>query len=217
MIIMFKRNKPIKILPGFLIIAFSGILLSILLIRPVGSHPHVFIETGLVVQLSDEGITGFWQHWAFDEYFSAWVIDDFDTDKDGKFSDEELKHVYEGTFTYIKQHGYFTRVLKSDKEIPVTKIENFSVQIKDNRVIYSFFVPLEIKISQSAQDIIIAVYDESFYCHIFFPPDEVGFDGNPSSWKIEYTTQELPEFSFYFGFLIPAAVKLSITPLCSES
>lgn len=196
-----------------MIFNFSGILLSFLLIQPVASHPHVFIETRMVVELNDHGIKGFWQHWAFDEYFSAWVIEDFDTNRDGKFCDDELKIIFEQTFESIKEYGYFTRVLLGDREIPVTSIENFSVEIKENRTVYSFFVPLDIKISKDPKDIFITVYDESFYCHIFFPFAEVGFKGNRLNWAIEYTTQELPEFSFYFGFLIPTAIKLSITPL----
>lgn len=54
------------------------------------SHPHVFIEVRIEVELDARGIEGIWQHWTFDEYFSAWIIEEFDTDGDGKFSDEEL-------------------------------------------------------------------------------------------------------------------------------
>jgi ABC-type uncharacterized transport system substrate-binding protein len=210
---MFLGQKMLKNIFRSFILYFSVILLSFMMIQPVASHPHVFIDTKIFIELNEEGIEGFWQHWAFDEYFSAWVIEEFDTDRDGKFNDDELKIVYERTLVGIKENGYFTRVLVGDTEIPVTGIEKFSVEIKENRTVYSFFVPLEIKIYQSTKDVFITVYDESFYCHVFFPPNELGFNGNRLNWAIEYATQELPQFSFYFGFLIPTAVKLSITPL----
>ncbi|WP_028575664.1 DUF1007 family protein [Desulfonatronovibrio hydrogenovorans] len=195
-----------------LFIILSGLVALVLSFKPVFSHPHVFVESELEIELDQKGIKGFWQHWSFDEYFSAWVIDEYDTDKDGQFSPEETQRLYQEAFKNLKNHGYFTRVLNNGQEIPVREIQNFSVRIENNMAVYSFFVPLNISIDSSTKDIFIAVYDESFYCQIFFPPQEVEFRGSTAEWKTSVTTQKMPELTYYFGFVTPVAVRVSIVP-----
>lgn len=193
------------------IIIILGIAALILSARPCFSHPHVFVESRLEIELGDKGVTGIWHHWTFDEFFSAWIIDEFDLDGDGLFSPEETENLYQEAFKNLETYGFWTRVLVGSSEIPVTRIENFTVEINDNMATYSFFVPLNIPVA-SRTDISIAVFDKDFYCQIFFPPKDVGFKGNVSAWEIDYVTREMPDLTYYFGFITPVAVKLSIAP-----
>jgi ABC-type uncharacterized transport system substrate-binding protein len=207
---MFNR-KPIKAPFSRIFFAFMGIVALFLLPGKSSSHPHVFIESELEIELGVQDIKGIWHHWTFDEYFSAWIIDEFDLDGDGLFSPEETENLYQEAFKNLETYGFWTRVLEGSREIPVTRIENFTVLINDNKAVYSFFVPLDIPVV-SGTDIFIAVYDEDFYCQIFFPPGDITFKGNTSKWKIDYDTQKMPELTYYFGFITPVAVRVSITP-----
>jgi ABC-type uncharacterized transport system substrate-binding protein len=175
------------------------------------AHPHVFIQSKLEVEMDDKGIRGVWHHWSFDEYFSAWIIDEYDTDGDGHLSPEETSRLYEEAFKNLESYGFWTRVLNGEKEIIVDSLEDFSVEIRDHIATYTFFLPLNIPVS-SPSEIFIAVFDEDFYCQIFFPPSEVQFKGDTSAWTIDYTNKKMPEMTYYFGFITPVAVKLSITP-----
>jgi ABC-type uncharacterized transport system substrate-binding protein len=194
-----------------IIIAFLGIMALFLLPAKSSSHPHVFIESELEVELGEQGIKGVWHHWTFDEYFSAWIIDEFDLDGDGLFSPDETENLYQEAFKNLEAYGFWTRVLEGSREIPVTRIENFTVQLNNNKAIYSFFVPLDIDIN-SESEVFIAVYDEDFYCQIFFPPGDVSFIGDTSKWNVDYDTQKMPELTYYFGFITPVAVRVSIAP-----
>jgi len=175
------------------------------------AHPHVFIETEMEIKLGEQGISGIWQHWTFDEFFSAWVADEFDQNRDGRFSAEETRKLYEEAFKNLKQYGFWTRVIIKDRQIPVERIEQFSVEMVNNQARYSFFLPLDISVTTHTE-VFIAVYDHDFYCQIFFPPREVGFLGNLSPWKIDHSTRKMPELTYYFGFITPVAVKISIAP-----
>ncbi|MBR9981833.1 MAG: DUF1007 family protein [Desulfatitalea sp.] len=175
------------------------------------SHPHVFIEVRIEVELDARGIKGIWQHWTFDEYFSAWIIEEFDTDGDGKFSDEELPIVFEQSFHNLAKHGYYTKILVGDRQIPVNHIEHFSVAIENNHTIYSFFTSLNIAIEPDTPPVVVAVYDEDFYCHVFFPKGDTQFKGDVARWKIQHTTRQLPELAYYFGFMTPTAIQLTLT------
>ncbi len=150
-----------------------GIMALIFQAQTCLAHPHVFIESELEIELGDEGVRGLWLHWTFDEYFSAWIIDEYDQNKDGRFSPEETQKLYEEAFKNLKNYGFWTRVFKGSRDIPVTRIENFTVKLRDHQATYSFFVPLDIAFTQESEDLFILSYDEDFYCQIFFPPAEV--------------------------------------------
>jgi ABC-type uncharacterized transport system substrate-binding protein len=175
------------------------------------AHPHEFIDTRLVVHLDDRGIDGFHQYWTFDELFSAWIKEDFDLDKDGRFNAAELETLYEQTFSNLENYGFFTRVLYRGKEIPVTQVQDFFVEIKNGRAVYSFFVPLAMDIPET-REIVIAVYDETFYTQIMFPPEKIEFKGDLEGWRIDTASRKMPEFRFYYGMLIPTAVQITIGP-----
>lgn len=207
---MFNK-KSTKAPLSRIIIALLGIMALFMLPGKSSSHPHVFIESELEIEMGEQGIKGIWHHWTFDEYFSAWIIDEFDQDNDGQFSPEETEKLYQEAFKNLETYGFWTRVLKSGEEIPVSGIENFTVRLANDKATYSFFVPLDININ-SDSEVFIAVYDKDFYCQIFFPPKDISFKGNTSKWKVDYDTQKMPELTYYFGFITPVAVRVSISP-----
>lgn len=176
------------------------------------SHPHVFIDTEVKVELDDKGLKGIGLSWFFDEFFSSWIIDEFDADKDGAFSEEEQRNIYEQAFTNLEHYGYFTRIFAAGQEVPVTRVERFSARIEQDRIVYSFFIPLGIDISKSSSEILIAVYDESFYCFIEYPPESIRVSGNGTSWKVDHATRTMIELAYYFGMVTPTALQLTITP-----
>lgn len=176
------------------------------------AHPHVFIESELEIELGEEGVKGLWHRWTFDEYFSAWIVDEYDTNKDGQFSPEETQKLYEEAFKNLKHYGFWTTVLKGNRDVPVTRIENFTVKMRDHQATYSFFIPLDIDFTPDSEDLFILVYDKDFYCQIFFPPAEISFTGEINRWNTEHTTQKMPELTYYFGFVTPVAVRVSLSP-----
>ncbi len=193
-----------------------GLLLLGLHVSSTGqalAHPHVFLETEIEIEFNEQGLKGIWQEWTFDEYQSSWIINQYNFDQEGEISSQELDRLYQETFENLKHHDFFTRLMIDDEKIPATEIQHFSAKIKDGLAIYSFFVPFELEINQNQQEIFILVYDDSYFCQVFFPPEEIDFKGDTSSWKIDYTTQKKSELTFYFGMVTPEAIKLNITPL----
>lgn len=201
-----QKKKPIGAL------SFFTALFLVLSAGQVFSHPHVFVDAGIEIELDDKGIKGIWQYWTFDEYYSAWLVNEYDRDPAGDFTEDALKLIYEQTFMNLKHHGYFTKIIQGKEKSAATHVEHFSVKIQNNHAVYSFFVPLGINIGSSGQDIYVAVYDESFFCQVVFPAGQVGFKGNLSEWKFDYSTQEMPELTYYFGFMVPTAVRVTLTP-----
>jgi len=198
------------ILLGFILVA---LVVSMGSARPGLSHPHVFLESEMRVELDRDGIKGLWHEWIFDEYQSAWIISQYAKDGSGEISGPELDRLYRETFDNLKAYDFFTWVVVGDETIAAGEIDHFSVKIRDNLAVYSFFIPLDISLGQNPEEVYILVYDETYFCHIFFPPEEVGFTGETWAWNIEYSFTKRPDMSFYFGMVTPEAVKLKLSPL----
>ena len=57
----------------------------------------------------DKGaITGIDQVWFFDEFYTAMAVEGLDTNKDGKYSREELHELAKTNMEGLKEFGYFT-------------------------------------------------------------------------------------------------------------
>ncbi|TWI73939.1 ABC-type uncharacterized transport system substrate-binding protein [Desulfobotulus alkaliphilus] len=174
------------------------------------AHPHVFVQTALELELDEKGVRGIWQRWAFDEYFSAWVIEDFDKNADGVFCEKELKTVYEETFQNLENFGFFTTILKDGRKVPVKRIEHFSVEIEEGHAVYSFFIPFVLSPEEDTATFHVAVYDESFFCHLFFPPENVGIRKKDHGWKVVSAPEERPDLAYYYGFMTPVALRFEV-------
>ena len=188
-------------------------LLTLCLTFPgqAAAHPHVFVETEIKIELNDKGLKGLWQEWTYDEFQSSWIIDLYNVEEQGQLSEAELNRLYRETFANLKNHDFFTRIILDEEKIPATEIDNFQVDVKDGLVTYSFFVPFELEIDRNQQELFILVYDENFFCRVFFPPEEISFTGNTSAWEIEHTTQKKPDLTYYFGMVTPKAIRLTLT------
>ena len=208
MVVGSKRTRGL-VSAGF----FTVVLVLVIAFNagPAQSHPHVFIDAGLEVELDESGVKGLRLTWTFDEYFSAWIIHEYDADENGAFCEAEQRALFNEVFINLENYNFFTRILRDGRDIPVT-VEQFAAAIARDRVVYSFFVPLGLVVGEREEPLYIAVYDESFYCEITFPPARIDYSGETDRWRVDYEVRKMPELTYYYGFVTPEAVMLSIGP-----
>jgi len=62
-----------------------------LAIKPVQAHPHSWIdlETALIFN-KDGKIKGLWVGWLFDDYYSAFTLEEIKPDETGQYPQKEL-------------------------------------------------------------------------------------------------------------------------------
>jgi len=147
-----------KFLRSFLFVGF------ILASSFAWAHPHLFMTSATEFVWEKEKLTGFWLEWEFDLFFSADLIMNCDTDKNGSFSASEIKAVYNYGFINLKNYYYFTFIRQGQKRWSPPNVSNFTAGIrKENTVWYRFFIDLS---TASKGDIAVAVYDYTFFCDI---------------------------------------------------
>jgi ABC-type uncharacterized transport system substrate-binding protein len=143
------------------ILALIVVLLAGLPLRAL-AHPHIFIETGLRVDVSDAGeVVAVEITWKYDELFSLLVLEDMqlDADYDGALTPEELDKLrgfdmnwtpgYEGDF-YASLGG---------KALPLGPPEPVDTKVEDGQIITVHRRSLKAK----ADGLVLEAYDPLFY------------------------------------------------------
>lgn len=143
----------------------NSLLFLILLKSVAWSHAHIFVDYKLHAIVNESGISGVYVNWTFDPMFAAMVKEDFDVNNDNKLSKEEQLQVYEKSFKEWKRGDYFIVLKKNEEKIPVPTAEKFSSRLtqQGNAVEYTFFIPLDIEVTDTKTDLHILFIDPVIY------------------------------------------------------
>ena len=137
------------------------------------SHPHMFITSETSVVFNSEKLEGIFVTWTFDEMFSSTIISEYDKNKDGSFNVKETQIVKKNAFDYVAESKYFIQMKINGKAETVKKVSKFTAKIKNNRLVYRFYVPLNIKITKKETVVNFSVFDETFYIDFDLKKPEV--------------------------------------------
>lgn len=173
------------------------------------AHPHVFLSTYTTFVFDMQGnITGINVKWIFDENFSATIKLDYDKNKDGKFSKEEVGKLKNQAFSALKDHNYFTYINYNDNRYEVNNVNNFNAKIKDGKIVYYFFIPFKAEATNSYKTISVSMYDKSYY--IALNPAKVNAVTVRNSMNSESTFKKYEDIkhSYYYNQIYPTVVEL---------
>ncbi|MFW6313516.1 MAG: DUF1007 family protein, partial [Spirochaetota bacterium] len=81
--------------------------LLILVVPTLYSHPHMWIDGVVDVELEDSGVSGLTVAWLFDEFNSANMIFSLDSDLDGVISSSESRAIRDQAFSHLSRADYF--------------------------------------------------------------------------------------------------------------
>ncbi len=191
-----------------LLVGFLVLLASIATVSDGWSHPHVWIDTVATFVFDRGKIVGVRLEWTFDDFFSDFLIRKYDTDKDRKFDEREVKQIQEQAFSSLKDLNYFTHLYIANKKLALREVSEFSVDIQKGKVTYSFTVPLPSPVDPVTTPVDLSVYDESFYVDVRFDQGEpIRFHGTAGS-PCRYWMHEDKNNPIYHGMVNPQRVQL---------
>ena len=183
------------------------IFVLIVPVRPSLPHPHVFIYNSINVVFDEKGLAGFRVKWVFDEMFSNMIINDFDKNRNRRFEPQELERIKNGTFSNLKNFDYFTHIKITGRIFKVKFVKDFSADIKDNALVYQFFIPCHVRAASSFKEIKISIYDITFYCSVFLTKDPVGFE-NDSPFEHRHQIGRNKKDTYYYEQVYPEEITL---------
>ena len=170
------------------------------------AHPHVFVGFALSFVFDENGFAGIEERWVFDEMFTSMVLYDFDRDKNLSLDENEVTEIKEEYFSSLKDYAYFTHVQINGEEFKVQYIRDFFAEVENGKLVYRFFVPCHVSATSSLKEILVSIYDDSYYTDMAPVPDALSFQGSADRYQIEYSTDEKSEFAYYFRMIVPRAV-----------
>ena len=139
-------------------------LLFLAVALPGFAHPHVFVDNRMTVDFENGTLQGITFSWTFDEMFSSMILGDYDPKHTGQFDAARVKAVKEGAFDNLANYHYFIALAIGNKRLDQFRIERFTPSVADKgRLVYSFFVPLNIHVRPTEQSVRVTVYDDSYY------------------------------------------------------
>jgi ABC-type uncharacterized transport system substrate-binding protein len=130
------------------------------------AHPHVWATVrSEVVFGPDNKITGIRHAWTFDEFYTAMAVQGLDTDGDGIYSKEELQPLAKVNVESLKEFEYFTFVrLSADGTLlPLKEPVDYWIEYDNTVLTLHFTLPLEAPFDPQDKEVVIDVYDPSFF------------------------------------------------------
>jgi ABC-type uncharacterized transport system substrate-binding protein len=121
----------------------------------------VSVETLLLYERG--AFTGFRHKWTFDEFYSAMAVEGLDTNKDGKFSREEMAELAKVNVTSLKDFGYFTFPQLAGQALKLGEPRDYWLEHKDGVLSLHFVLPLATPVLAEAKGLTFGVYDPSFF------------------------------------------------------
>ncbi|TYC60606.1 DUF1007 family protein [Rhodobacterales bacterium] len=113
--ILHKSSRGLSVLRSLLPISrilrtcAAAVLLASLCATAALAHPHVFVEARSRLVFDDAGKAVAVRHvFRFDDAFSAFAVQGFDTNRDGTYSREELSELAKVNVESMADFGYFT-------------------------------------------------------------------------------------------------------------
>jgi ABC-type uncharacterized transport system substrate-binding protein len=140
-----------------------------LLPRPALAHPHVLIAARTDIVVNGQGqLTSITNIWEFDEAFSAFVIQGYDSNGDGILTRQELQPLAEVNVKSLADYGYFTRVALAGAKLTFGHPKDYFDIFKEEKLTLQFTLPLENALDVRGKTFQVAVYDPEYFAAVTF-------------------------------------------------
>ncbi|MBS7805672.1 DUF1007 family protein [Rhizobiales bacterium TNE-4] len=145
-----------------------GCLLGVVLFwlglaAPVQAHPHVWITAQAEILYNPDGSVAAIRHvWDFDEAYTAFATQGLDTNKDGKFSRDELKALAQENAESLHEFDFFTSLKIDGKRPAFGQPKDYFMEMNGQLLRFVYVLPLE-KPVKAKTSLSLEIADKSFF------------------------------------------------------
>ncbi len=151
--------------PYLLVMRWLALTLTCCLPVPALAHPHVFIDTGLEFVVDEAGnLTHVQVTWAYDEFYSLLLLEEYRVDQDGDGFLTEAEEEFLSGFDAQWVEGYNGDLVirMGETVIPLSGPLEPKATTEDARIVTTHLRAVE-GAPVPANDLSIKAFDESFY------------------------------------------------------
>jgi len=150
------------------------------------AHPHVWVTMrSELIYAPDGSITGVRHAWAFDDMFSAFATQGYESKVKGEFTREELAPLAKVNVESLKEYDYFTYATADGKQAKMTDpLPDYYLDFKDQVLTLHFTLPFEKPVK--AKELKIDIYDPTIFVDFSFAKkDPVNVSSVPAGCKVD--------------------------------
>jgi ABC-type uncharacterized transport system substrate-binding protein len=145
---------------ALLITFLTGIFLPL----SIGAHPHNWIDLHIEVRFNNDGlVTGLYQQWLFDDYYSVFITEGMDSDGDGKPDRSQLQALRKTIFRNLKNYNFFTHIAREEQNTPFAPVSQTKIAMRGHRLEIRFFLPFETPHNPRVKPLTYQIFDPSYY------------------------------------------------------
>lgn len=148
------------------------------------AHPHVWVTSRTTVLFLPDGtVTGLRHAWTFDDAFTAFAVQGLDTNKDGKYSREELAELATINVTSLKEFDFFTVLRVDGRKALLKNPVDYFLEHANGQLTLNFTLPLAEPKKASALS--FDINDSTlFVSFALAEKDPATLDGAPEGCKV---------------------------------
>jgi ABC-type uncharacterized transport system substrate-binding protein len=144
----------------------------------------VWIDARAELGVDDEGrLETVTITWIFDEFYSAFSVEGFDKDRDGKPDPVPMEAMVAQAGEDLREWGYFTDLRLKGERVTWGPLKAHSASWDNGRLIYRYVLGLAepLPLAADAKDLSLRLYDPTFYISILLEerPDAAHLVGAP--------------------------------------
>ncbi len=170
------------------------------------SHPHVWTDFVVHPTFNAQGLEGFLLEWTFDEMFSMQIMEMVGL-RAGNPSAAQVRQIREEAFDNLRHHNYFVHIWVDGERVPVGAATGFNARVKDNRIIYDFFIPCAVEARTAPRSVRFQVRDPEIFVDFTMSAQEGVRIVNPSGLGVDFNLEQDGAGGFG-GFFAPKLLNL---------
>lgn len=141
----------------------SALAFSALTPAPADAHPHTFIQVEAAILIDSGEVQGLRYVWRFDRAYLDGLREEYDTNRDGLLSDEELLSWLTASKRNLETFKFFTTVRQGSQVMPLGTADSHRVERAADGLALHFTVRLANPIATKAGPVRIDIFDRTFF------------------------------------------------------
>lgn len=173
--------------------------------RPAAAHPHVWVDALTFLEFEDGRLASIRLEWAFDEFFSEILYQDFDWNDNRVFDEDELEAMRDGAFLGLGEVNFFTDLRIDGQQVSWEGAQDFGVSVsEDGRVVsYSFTLNVPEPADPFANQVSLSLYDPEFYVAVDFREEDPLRVRGLQNGACDFSLAQAEDNPIYFGLVYP--------------
>lgn len=181
-------------------------------VSPAFAHPDIAITLRVLFDMRRGVLTGIGESWSFDAAYSRTLLDQYDSDKDGRFSPAEVEALRQVLMSDLRRKRFFTNLTMAGRPAAGVEPAGFQAESNNGLVTITFAFNVAAPIDLRGQKLDVEVKDKD-YTAAFKLADNAGLQiRGDFDKKCRASVAPDPQGAYFAKLVVPDKITLICDP-----